>query len=99
MAEGAEEEADVIIDRHFGVPSGGDHAVRFGVEMRNARRGDEAGDTVESALARQVAGFEALGFGLLAGGGVIVPEHGMRAACFQGACGGEAGAAKAQNSH
>ena len=97
MGQRAKEQPDVIVDRHPRRLRRRHHRVGRRVEMRDARRNDQPCDVVEGAPFPQVDDLEALVRGPVAGLRVVIPADRDRAALAQGAGGGEAGAAEAEN--
>ena len=95
--EAAEEEPDIVVDRHALFQRPGDDRVRLRIEMRNAGRGDQGTDPLPGILAAQVSNLQPLGLGPRAGFLPVIPDNDMGAACLQ--CGGGrlAGATETQN--
>ena len=94
----AEEQADVVVHRHPGLERGQHHAVRRGVEMRDARRDHERGAALDRARRREVGGREALACCPRAGLLPVVPAQRLGAPRPERARGGgEARAAEAED--
>ena len=79
MAQGAEEQAHVVVHRHAGRVGGGDGRMRRGIEMRDAGARDQTVDILQRARAGEVAQREAFRLGRLAPTGPVVPGQHRRA--------------------
>ncbi len=89
QAQRAEEEADVIVDRHPRRPGRGNGAVRRGVEMWDAGRHDQRRHPLEGTRRGRIPDREPLCLGRLAPARAIVPAERLGAPCLQRARGGQ----------